>query len=233
MSELAQRLSALLKERFAGQLSDCRVHAGQVTIVVEPCALLEVCRALRDGDGLEFAQLVDLCGVDYLEYGQVDWQTSEAATTSGFSRGVQRQSTSGDAGEDGRRYAVVYHLLSFSRNQRLRVRTFAEGEPPRVPSVIPVWSSADWFEREAFDLFGVLFEGHPDLRRILTDYGFIGHPFRKNFPLSGEVEVRFDPEKRRVVYEPVSIQPRTLVPRVIRHHPRYQSAGDIEQDGSE
>ena len=128
------------------------------------------------------------------------------------------------------RFAVVYQLLSHERNHRLRLRTFARGDPPRVPSVIEVWSSADWYEREAFDLFGILFEGHPDLRRILTDYGFIGHPFRKDFPLSGEVEMRYDPEKKRVVYEPVGIEPRTLVPRVIRNHAR-RAADDNEHGG--
>ena len=123
-----------------------------------------------------------------------------------------------------RRYAVVYHLLSVSRNERLRLKTFCSGEPPVVPSLTGIWASANWFEREAFDMFGILFDGHPDLRRILTDYGFVGHPFRKDFPLSGNVEVRYDPEKQRVVYQPVSIEPRTLVPRVIRHDPRYEEA---------
>ena len=237
MPDLAQRLAARVGERFEGRLSDCRVHAGQVTIVVPSASLLDVCGSLRDEDDFKFEQLMDLCAVDYLEYGQVDWQTSESATGSGFSRGVQRQSKLEDGApeseseSESERYAVVYHLLSLTHNHRLRVRAFAEGDPPRLPSIITVWNSADWYEREAFDLFGVLFEGHPDLRRLLTDYGFIGHPFRKNFPLSGEVEVRFDPEKSRVVYEPVTIEPRTLVPRVIRRDARYQSP--VGEDGTQ
>ncbi|MFA5531111.1 MAG: NADH-quinone oxidoreductase subunit C, partial [Thiohalomonadaceae bacterium] len=162
---------------------------------------LAVCQALRDEDAFQFEQLIDLCGVDYLEYGEGTWQ--------------------------GPRFGVVYHLLSVSHNQRLRIRTFAEGEMPVVDSVVSIWNGANWFEREAFDLYGIVFEGHPDLRRILTDYGFIGHPFRKDFPLSGHVEMRYDPEKQRVIYEPVTIEPRTLVPRVIRRDHRYEvSEGD-------
>ena len=163
--------------------------------------LLEVCKALRDEPEFSFEQLIDLCGVDYLEYGETAWQ--------------------------GSRFAVVYHLLSLKNNQRLRLKVFLDsnvngGESPRVASVIDIWNSASWYEREAFDLFGILFDGHPDLRRLLTDYGFIGHPFRKDFPLIGNVEMRYDPHKKRVVYEPVSIEPRILVPRVIRHDNRYE-----------
>ncbi|MFT5176807.1 MAG: NADH-quinone oxidoreductase subunit C, partial [Gammaproteobacteria bacterium] len=170
-----------------------------------------------------FAQLVDLCGVDYLDYGRADWETSETTTSVGFSRGVQRRIyDEQDAGREGR-FAVVYHLLSHELNQRVRVRSMLTGEPPRVDSVVDIWPGANWFEREAFDLFGILFAGHPDLRRLLTDYGFIGHPFRKDFPLIGEVEMRYDPDKGRVVYEPVSIEPRTLVPKVIRHDDRYDN----------
>ena len=169
-----------------------------------------------------------MTGVDYLTFGQSDW-TTDSATSSGFSRG-RTQPASGtpavpDADGQDRASQSVYHLLSVTHNQRLRLRAFAEsGEPPMLDSVVGIWSSADWFEREAFDLFGIMFRGHPDLRRILTDYGFIGHPFRKDFPLIGNVEVRYDAEKGRVVYEPVSIEPRTLVPRVIRDDNRYQAA---------
>ena len=223
MSEIAEGLAALVRGRLGERLSKCHIHAAQVTVEVDASHLHEVCLVLRDEPELKFEQLVDLCGVDYLEYGHADWMTSETATGAGFSRGVQARAASPHAAAIPR-YAVVYHLLSHTHNRRLRVRTYAEGDPPRVDSVIDVWASADWFERETFDLFGILFVGHPDLRRILTDYGFIGHPFRKDFPLSGEVEMRYDPEKNRVVYEPVTIEPRTLVPKVIRHDER--SAAD-------
>ena len=213
--ESAERLAARVRERLG---SDARVtasHGGEVTVEVAPPALRTACLELRDGDGLRFAQLVDLCGVDWLDFGRADWETSESATGQGFSRGVQSREDAGTA-HDGPRFAVVCHLLSHELNQRIRVRCAAEGDPPVVESVHDIWSSADWYEREAFDLYGILFDGHPDLRRILTDYGFVGHPFRKDFPLSGEVEMRYDPARRRVVYEPVSIEPRTLVPKVIR-----------------
>jgi NADH-quinone oxidoreductase subunit C len=220
MSESAQALAARIEKRFGETLGPCQIHAGQVTVNVDAADLKSVCLALRDEEDFAFRQLVDVCGVDYLDYGCADWETSETVTSEGFSRGVERRA---DRQEeiDTSRYVVVYHLLSHSQNQRLRLKTEAPGDPPCVDSVVDIWSSADWFERETFDLFGILFDGHPDLRRILTDYGFIGHPFRKDFPLVGEVEMRFDPEKRRVVYEPVSIEPRTLVPRVIRHDERY------------
>jgi len=164
---------------------------------------------------------MDVCGVDYLEYGRAEWNTQNA-TSSGFSRGVARANPGEDSVAAGRRFAVVYHLLSISLNQRLRLRVYcADDAEPMVDSVSGIWAGADWFERETFDMFGILFKGHPDLRRLLTDYGFIGHPFRKDFPLSGNVEVRYDPEKGRVVYQPVSIDPRVLVPKVIRHDNRY------------
>ncbi len=176
--------------------------------------------------------LVDVCGVDYLDYGRDEWRTS-SATASGFSRGVDRDTPAfpGDADVDvavyqpPARFAVVYHLLSITHRHRLRLKVFcADDDQPMVPSVIDIWASANWFEREAFDLYGILFTGHPDLRRILTDYGFIGHPFRKDFPLTGNVEMRYDPEKGRVVYQPVTIEPRTLVPKVIRVDNRYTPA---------
>ena len=229
MTRSAQALADLVVDRLGIPESRCQVHAGQVTAVVEVERLTESCLTLRDRSELGFAQLVDLCAVDYLDYGRSDWDTSERVSGTGFSRGVRPRTVAPDS-IPTTRFAVVYHLLSHERNRRLRLRTFAGGDPPRVPSMIEVWSSADWYEREAFDLFGILFEGHPDLRRILTDYGFIGHPFRKDFPLSGEVEMRYDPEKRRVVYEPVEIEPRTLVPRVIRNDTR-RAAADNEYGG--
>jgi NADH-quinone oxidoreductase subunit C len=165
--------------------------------------------------------LIDVAGVDYLDHGRAEWQ-AERATSSGFSRGVNRAAGHTLRGE--RRFAAVYQLLSLAHNWRLTVRAWCEvAEEPLLDSLVDVWASANWFEREAFDLFGIYFRGHPDLRRILTDYGFIGHPFRKDFPLEGHVEVRYDPKQGRVVYEPVRIEPRTLVPRVIRHDNRYDA----------
>jgi NADH-quinone oxidoreductase subunit C len=196
-------------------------HCGELTYEVAADQLLSIAQRLRDGVGLKFEMCMDVCGIDYLSHGRSEWLTQDA-TASGFSRGVARGAQAQGSIPPGRRFAVVYHLLSVSWNQRLRLRVFcADDEQPMVDSVTAIWSGADWFEREAFDLFGILFKGHPDLRRLLTDYGFIGHPFRKDFPLSGNVEVRYDPEKRRVVYQPVSIDPRILVPKVIRHDNRY------------
>jgi NADH-quinone oxidoreductase subunit C len=225
MSSTNESLAESIAARFADKVRRVPSTCGELTFEVEAASLVEVCRALRDEPGFRFEQLVDLTGVDYLTYGQAEW-TTESATSSGFSRG--RTGGIGDpAGEAApeRRFAAVYHLLSVSHNRRLRLRAYCDGsEPPMLDSVVDVWRSADWFEREAFDLFGVLFIGHPDLRRLLTDYGFVGHPFRKDFPLSGNVEVRYDEAKGRVVYEPVSIEPRTLVPRVIREDNRYEAA---------
>lgn len=209
-----------LRTRFQGTFTDLTLSLAELSMEIPGDRLLDVCYALRDEPEFAFKQLVDLCGVDYLGYGRSDWETSELATTAGFSRGVEPAQYA-DQELTQPRFAVVYHLLSYQHNQRLRLRVYASGDPPRVNSVVDVWNSADWYEREAFDLFGILFEGHPDLRRILTDYGFIGYPFRKDFPLIGNVEMRYDPDKQRVVYEPVSIEPRTLVPRVIRHDHRY------------
>jgi len=164
---------------------------GEVTVIVTPQNYLDACRILKDAPGCRFEQLVDVCGVDYSEYRMGDY--------------------------DGPRYAVVLHLLSVSLNQRVRVRVFApDDDLPVVDSVTGIWSAANWFEREAFDLYGIVFEGHADLRRILTDYGFIGHPFRKDFPVSGHVEMRYDAEKGRVIYQPVTIEPREITPRIIR-----------------
>ncbi len=221
MTSRLDQLEARVRECIGENIQRLSRAEGELTLEVSSDSLVECCLLLRGTSGLQFESMVDLCGLDYLNYGHGEWKTAEA-TSSGFSRGVSR---SDDTESSGRRFAVVYHLLSVSLNHRLRLRVFVDaGEPPVIASVIDVWPSANWYEREAFDLFGILFDGHPDLRRILTDYGFIGHPFRKDFPLSGNVEVRYDPDKGRVVYEPVSIQPRTLVPRVIRTDNRYREA---------
>ena len=185
----------VLKDAVAGALGelagDTAAARGEVTVTVTASGYLAAMKRLREASGCQFEQLIDLCGVDYSAYGDGRW--------------------------DGPRYAVVVHLLSVALNQRVRVRVFcADDDFPTLPSVTGIWSSAGWFEREAFDLFGIMFEGHADLRRILTDYGFIGHPFRKDFPLSGNVEMRYDAKRQRVVYEPVSIEPREVTPRVIR-----------------
>jgi NADH-quinone oxidoreductase subunit C len=223
VSRTIERLTARIGERFGAAAELLHGTAGELTLVVQPDELLGVAVALRDEKGLEFAMLVELAGVDYLSYGMDEWKTL-AATASGFSRGVVRGSPPVSP-DMPKRFAVAYHLLSLTLNQRLRIRCYPEpGDPPRLPSVTGVWPSANWFEREAFDLFGILFDGHSDLRRLLTDYGFIGHPFRKDFPLSGQVEVRYDPQRKRVIYEAVDIEPRTLVPRVIRDDHRYDPA---------
>jgi NADH-quinone oxidoreductase subunit C len=196
MSDYYQQLSSRIQEHFSTRITATNVEFGELTVELPREHLHSVCAALRDEDAFHFEQLIDLCGVDYLDYGNGVWT--------------------------GPRFAVVYHLLSIKHNHRIRLRTFADNQMPRVDSVIDIWNSADWYEREAFDLFGIVFDGHPDLRRILTDYGFIGHPFRKDFPLSGNVEMRYDPEQKRVIYQPVSIEPRMLIPRVIRDDNRYQ-----------
>lgn len=220
-----------IQARFGEAISSAREALGQYTIEVSPERLIEVARALRDEKPFRFQQLTDLCGVDYLSFGQSEWET-DAVTDTGFSRGVEgagpgrfdwahRPHPAGSAN----RFAVVVHLLSLEHNVRLRLRCYAADDSfPVVPSLTEVWSGANWFEREAFDLYGIVFEGHPDLRRILTDYGFVGHPFRKDFPLIGNVEVRYDPDKGRVVYQPVSIEPRVGVPRVVREDSRYLQA---------
>ena len=216
---LAQAVTAALPG-----LTPVANHTGELTYEVAADELLAAARALREGSALKFEMCMDVCGVDYLSHGHAEW-TTETATSSGFSRGVARGAQRAGAVAAGRRFAVVYHLLSLSLNHRLRLRVFCPDDAaPMVDSVTDIWASANWFEREAFDLFGILFRGHPDLRRLLTDYGFIGHPFRKDFPLSGNVEVRYDPEKGRVVYQPVTIDPRVLVPKVIRHDNRYDPA---------
>ena len=207
MSARVETLAAQVRERFGDLLESCTVAHGELTVCIPKGSVREVCLALRDEEPFRFDMLIDLCGVDYLRYGERPWE--------------------------GPRFAVVYHLLSVTRNQRIRLRTFVAEDDPRVESVVEIWNSANWYERECFDLFGILFDGHPDLRRLLTDYGFVGHPFRKDFPLEGYVEMRYDIEKQRVVYEPVSIEPRINVPRVIRRDHRYVdlSGGDEVQGG--
>ncbi len=197
------------------------MHCGELTLEVEAANAIDVFSKLRKLEEFHFEQLIDLCGIDYQRFGKADWET-EDTTSTGFSRGVSKDIYNENLNKPAR-FAVVYHLLSLLHNRRLRVRVFLHNNPPRIESVTSIWASANWFEREAFDLFGILFEGHPDLRRILTDYGFIGHPFRKDFPLEGNVEVIYDPEKKRVVYQPVTIRNRVLVPKVIRHDDRFTS----------
>ena len=186
------------------------------TLIVTKESIVEVAQRLKQDFGFEM--LLDIAGVDYSAYGQDEWNTDQATTT-GFSRGVD--AASHFKAPDGQRFAVVYHLLSIQHNARLRLKVFLSDETPRISSIVSVWPNANWYEREAFDLMGIYFDGHPDLRRILTDYGFVGHPLQKDFPLSGHVEMRYDAEAGRIVYEPVEIEPRILVPRVIRHDHRY------------
>jgi NADH-quinone oxidoreductase subunit C len=222
-SESVEALAGKVDARLAASVRRVPALSLELAYETDPASLLSVCRTLRDAPELRFQMLMDLAGVDYLHYGRDDWQT-ESATRSGFSRARLVPEAPPDSQAPGR-FAVVYQLLSIANNQRLRLRVRCpDTAEPSVDSVIDVWASANWFEREAFDLFGIVFRGHPDLRRILTDYGFIGHPFRKDFPLSGNVEVQYDPDKQRVVYRPVSIVPRVLVPKVIRRDHRYEPA---------
>jgi len=196
-----------VKAALGGRIVDIAAALGEVTLTIKAVDLIEAMTMLRDRPELRFEQLIDVCGVDYGSFGKAAWD--------------------GEPSESGARprFAIVYHLLSLANNWRLRVRAFADDdEMPVIESVINIWPSANWFEREAFDLYGIVFTGHPDLRRILTDYGFIGHPFRKDFPLSGNVEMRYDPDQQRVVYQPVTIEPREIVPRVIR----VENYADVE-----
>ena len=193
---LAARVNELLGEHVVSVVD----ALGELTVTLKAEGLVESMLVLRDAPDLMFEQVIDVCGLDYKTYGDGRW--------------------------DGARYAVVYHLLSVSKNRRLRVRVFApDDDMPMVDTVVGVWSAANWFEREAFDLFGIIFNGHPDLRRILTDYGFIGHPFRKDFPISGHVEMRYDPDQRRVIYQPVTIDPREITPRIVREENYAGGAG--------
>jgi NADH-quinone oxidoreductase subunit C len=224
MSERIEALAGKVDAQLKSGVRRLPSRAEELAYEVDAAALLTVCRTLRDAQELKFEMLMDLAGVDYLQYGRDDWQT-ESATHSGFSRARRSQSAAAPDPAAPGRFAVIYNLLSITHNQRLRLKAVCpDTAEPVLDSVVDIWASANWFEREAFDLFGILFRGHPDLRRILTDYGFIGHPFRKDFPLIGNVEVQYDPDKQRVVYQPVSIEPRVLVPKVIRHDHRYEPA---------
>lgn len=223
---LEKALQALLKHH------DAQMHQAKDGWVVEvkPCHVVSVMSMLKEGDAFEFDTLIDVCVVDYLHYGLSEWQTQQA-TESGFSRAqISIEEQSNRQTWTKPRYSVVYQLLSTSLNQRLRVKVFLDEMQMTTPSMVDHWPSANWFEREAFDLFGVVFDGHPDLRRILTDYGFKGHPFRKDFPLIGEVEMRYDATQARCVYEPVSIQPRVQNPKVIRKDQR-QTCGEEVANG--
>lgn len=217
-----------LKAELTNHITDIKDAYGEITIECEAKNLKTIMLELRDLEMFAFDQLIDICGVDYLLYGAYDWET-DSATENGFSRGVERQESRAYA-LDKPRFAVVYHLLSTQKNHRLRVKLFINESHLIVPSVHDLWKGANWFEREAYDLYGILFEGHPDLRRILTDYGFIGHPFRKDFPLSGHVEMRYDAKLQKVIYEPVDIVPRVLVPKVIRNDNRYLSNEGAKND---
>lgn len=217
INQLAQEL----EQQYAQCCLKITTALGELTVDVRPEYLLKLAHALHDDANFAFDMLVDVCGIDYLHYGLDDWQT-QSATKTGFSRGCEREKYRDTVGQSNR-FAVIYHLLSITHNHRIRLRVnIADHESLMVDSLVSIWPSANWFEREAFDLFGILFKGHPDLRRILTDYGFVGHPFRKDFPLIGKVEARYDATLGQVIYEDVSIEPRILEPKVIRHDNRYQ-----------
>ncbi len=219
MSVHTEQMASRVEARLGGKVARRASLPADLLYDVAAGDLIEVARTLRDDADLRFEVLMDVSGIDYLDYGRSEWRT-EAASSSGFGRAANRGGHGG--AHEGPRFAVVYQLLSITHNERLTLRAGCiDNDEPMMDSVIGVWASANWFEREVFDLFGILFPGHPDLRRILTDYGFLGHPFRKDFPLVGNIEVRYDEQKQRVVYEPVEIVPRTLVPRVIRDDNRW------------
>jgi NADH-quinone oxidoreductase subunit C len=200
MTTRLETLTAALQTALGDKLVSATTALGEVTVVVKAEHLLAAGAILRDDKALQFEQLIDLCGVDYSDHGEGTWK--------------------------GARFAVVYHLLSIAHNWRVRLRVFAADDSfPVVASVLDLWSSANWYEREAFDLYGIMFTGHPDLRRLLTDYGFVGHPFRKDFPLSGNVEMRYDPDQQRVIYQPVTIEPRVITPRIVREENYADSEG--------
>jgi len=199
MTSRTASLVEAVKAALGDKIVDITTALGEVTLIIKAVDLVEAMTVLRDCPELRFEQLIDVCGVDYGSFGKAAWD--------GVPSGVGA----------GARYAAVYHLLSLTYNWRLRVRAFAvDDELPVIDSLVNIWPSANWFEREAFDLYGIVFAGHPDLRRILTDYGFIGHPFRKDFPISGNVEMRYDPDQQRVIYQPVTIEPREITPRIVR-----------------
>ena len=221
---ISKSLQSSILSNFSESLSLDQSNSDSI-FLVKPDKLKEICFALRDHKDFKFEMLIDITGVDYSTYGESEWMT-EDATDSGFSRGVNQQKIEEPnkvSYKPSKRFALVYQLLSIKLKSRISIKTFCDDDiQPMIDSVIDIWSSANWYEREAFDLFGIIFSGHPDLRRLLTDYGFIGHPFRKDFPLTGNVEMRYDPQLGRVIYEPVTIEPRTLVPRTIRNDSRYK-----------
>ncbi len=240
IQDLSQALADIIPSQLQSNVVVQNDVYGEVTIEVLPENAIAVFTTLRDNETLGFDQLTDVCGVDYSEYGAVEWST-ESPTSTGFSRGVEPATSARlrfgediESTDSGRpRFAAVYHLLSLTHNHRLRIRVYCDSEDvPVVPSVMEIWPAANWYEREAFDLYGIIFEGHPDLRRILTDYGFVGHPFRKDFPLIGHVEMKYDEQQTRVVYQTVTIEPRVLVPRVIRDDGRFGSQGDAPEGAS-
>jgi len=231
-----QLLVQALKENLSTVISSVTLYAGEVTVEVKTNCVHAALKTLKHHDVFQFDTLIDICGVDYLDYGIYEWDT-DRATTTGFSRAVEKederenfvysqQLNEAQHSSAKSRFAVVYHLLSTTLNQRVRVRAYPEEETMLIDSAVDIWKAANWFEREAYDLYGILFKGHPDLRRILTDYGFVGHPFRKDFPLSGYVEVRYDAKAGRVVYAPVEIKERILVPKVGRKVHREDTHGN-------
>ncbi|RUM94061.1 MAG: NADH-quinone oxidoreductase subunit C [Thiothrix sp.] len=229
MTKQLVTLSEEIKAYFGDSLSSVAIEFGELNLEVDAGSYHVVCKGLRDKFGFE--QLMDLAAVDYSQYGVAEWDTQTSSGT-GFARGVKPVTAGRFSFDDAPaaisgdelRFEVVVHLLSLRNNQRIRIKTRClDNEFPLMDSVIDIWNSVNWYEREAFDLFGVIFTDHPDLRRILTDYGFIGHPFRKDFPLVGHVEMRYDEERQRVVYEPVSIEPRVLTPRIIRDEGRPET----------
>lgn len=212
-------LAAALTGALGDKLASVTIALGEVTAIAKADNLQATMRALRDRPELRFEELIDLCGVDYSAYGSTGPGIAYSSSDSTSAEPVA-------GGKHGGRFAAVYHLLSLANNWRLRVRAYAPDDDfPVLPSVIDIWPAANWYEREAFDFFGMMFTGHPDLRRILTDYGFVGHPFRKDFPLSGQVEMRYDPERGRVIYQPVTIEPREVTPRIIREESYADSDG--------
>lgn len=219
-----KKLVASIKSQLQFKSLSIDNNFNEVTVVCDVDTIIPFLQELKNNDEFAFDQLIDLCVVDYLTYGESNWETGKA-TELGFSRAVEKQD-SNNVTDNEKRFAIVYHLLSTVKNSRIRVKVFCSEEKNIIPSVHNIWKSANWFEREAYDLFGILFTGHPDLRRILTDYGFIGHPFRKDFPVSGHVEMRYDAKEQKVIYEPVDIEPRILEPKVIRCDNRY-----LKQEG--
>tara|TARA_B100001057_G_scaffold252985_1_gene253203 strand:- start:7953 stop:8654 length:702 start_codon:yes stop_codon:yes gene_type:complete len=233
MNKMNEEMKTRIIACFKDKLVPIESSINELIFELDSSFITEASSELKNNKDFLFEQLTDLCGIDYLTFGVDEW-TTKSATSSGFSRGVSKQPVILDDADsfDGERFAVIYNLLSLEYNVRIRLRVYTgENNPPIIPSVSHVWNSANWLERETFDLYGIIFDGHPDLRRILTDYGFVGHPFRKDFPISGNVEIHYDQEKEKIIYKPVSIEPRTLVPRVIRNDNRYSQDIKDSNDG--